>query len=58
MRLPLPAGQAGTRRPLSQGRRGCRDGSPPVLVIPAEAGIQDCKSTTVALDPGFRRGDG
>jgi hypothetical protein len=28
------------------------------FVIPAKAGIQDCKSTRVALDPGFRRGDG
>jgi hypothetical protein len=27
-------------------------------VIPAEAGIHDCKSAPVALDPGFRRGDG
>jgi len=27
-------------------------------VIPAKAGIQSYKSTPVALDPGFRRGDG
>jgi hypothetical protein len=27
------------------------------FVIPAKAGIQDCKSVLVALDPGFRRGD-
>ena len=27
-------------------------------VIPAKAGIQGCKSALVALDPGFRRGDG
>ena len=27
-------------------------------VIPAKAGIQGCKSVLVALDPGFRRGDG
>jgi hypothetical protein len=26
-------------------------------VIPAQAGIQDCKSALVALDPGFRRDD-
>jgi hypothetical protein len=28
------------------------------VVIPAKAGIQVCKSSLVALDPGFRRGDG
>jgi hypothetical protein len=28
------------------------------FVIPAEAGIQDCRSVLVALDLGFRRGDG
>jgi hypothetical protein len=28
------------------------------IVIPANAGIQGCKSEPVALDPGFRRGDG
>ena len=28
------------------------------FVIPAKAGIQCCKSVPVALDPGFRRGDG
>jgi hypothetical protein len=28
------------------------------LVIPAKAGIQGCQSTLIALDPGFRRGDG
>jgi hypothetical protein len=27
-------------------------------VIPAKAGIQGCESSLVALDPGFRRGDG
>ena len=29
-----------------------------LFVIPAKAGIQGCKSVLVALDPGFRRGDG
>ena len=29
-----------------------------LFVIPAKAGIQGCKSSLVALDPGFRRGDG
>src|SRR6516162_8377797 len=28
------------------------------IVIPAKAGIQSCKSSLVALDPGFRRSDG
>jgi len=28
------------------------------FVIPAKAGIQACKSSPIALDPGFRRGDG
>ena len=28
-----------------------------LFVIPAKAGIQGCKSSLVALDPGFRRGD-
>jgi hypothetical protein len=29
-----------------------------LFVIPAKTGIQGCKSVPVALDPGFRRGDG
>jgi len=41
-------------RAIAFGRRGFIF----LFVIPAEAGIQGCKSVLVALDPGFRRGDG
>ena len=34
------------------------DASLPFAVIPAKAGIQGCKRVLVALDPGFRWGDG
>src|SRR5215469_13649965 len=43
------------------GRDNCAFDLPGLIflfVIPAKAGIQDCKSVPVALDPGFRRGDG
>ena len=30
----------------------------PFFVISAKAGIQGCKGVLVALDPGFRLGDG
>lgn len=58
----LRRGDGSGRRLGEVGRYGCHVG--PMVVIPANAGIQDCRwhgkgeKVTHELDPGVRRGDG
>ena len=58
----LRRGDGSGRRLGEVGRYGCHVG--PMVVIPANAGIQDCRwhgkgeKVMHELDPGVRRGDG
>jgi len=59
MARPTGKSEAGRTVSGSDAFFSFRQGGPFLLfVIPAKAGIQGCKSSLVALDPGFRRGDG